>query len=162
MAHGCDSEGTSRRRVGGRVKRGGHSMWCADAFALAHRASRACHRTHTCYRCQQRESDWSAEEAVRQQLCALQRNDDPYPDHGVEVMYRFAGFDPFERSRYFGPRFDLGQFERFRRLFHHTHYRVLLSHKRHRLLSSFYVSPVPTHPSIHFSSSIHLPFPKLL
>ncbi|CAI5982861.1 unnamed protein product, partial [Closterium sp. NIES-64] len=85
--------------------------------------------------------EWSAEEAVRQQLCALQSNDDPYPDHGVEVMYRFAGFDPFERSRYFGPRFDLGQFERFRRLFHHTHYRVLLSHKRHRLLSSFYVSP---------------------
>ncbi|CAI5485665.1 unnamed protein product [Closterium sp. Naga37s-1] len=85
--------------------------------------------------------EWSAEEAVRQQLCALQSNDDPYPDHGVEVMYRFAGFDPFERSRYFGPRFDLGQFERFRRLFHHTHYRVLLSHKRHHLLSSFYVSP---------------------
>ncbi|GJP62433.1 hypothetical protein CLOP_g19497 [Closterium sp. NIES-67] len=51
----------------------------------------------------------SAEEAVQQQLWALQCNDHPYPDHGVEVMYRFAGFDPFERSRYFGPRFDLGQ-----------------------------------------------------
>ncbi|GJP62432.1 hypothetical protein CLOP_g19497 [Closterium sp. NIES-67] len=63
----------------------------------------------------------SAEEAVQQQLWALQCNDHPYPDHGVEVMYRF---------------------ERFRRLFHHSHYRVLLSHKRHHLLSSFYVSPV--------------------
>ncbi|KAL6313088.1 hypothetical protein AAG906_006689 [Vitis piasezkii] len=42
-------------------------------------------------------------------------------------MYRFAGFDPFERSTYFGPFFDLGQFERFRRIFHHSSYRVLLS-----------------------------------
>jgi hypothetical protein len=33
---------------------------------------------------------------------ALQRNNSPYPDHGVEVMYRFAAFDPFQRSRYFG------------------------------------------------------------
>lgn len=34
------------------------------------------------------------------------------------VMYRFAAFDPFERSKFFGRSFDLGQFERFRRVFH--------------------------------------------
>ena len=43
------------------------------------------------------------------QLEALKYNDQPRPDYGIEVMYRFAGFDPFERSPYFGPFFDLGQ-----------------------------------------------------
>lgn len=33
-------------------------------------------------------SQFSAEEALRQQMVALQTNDHPYPDHGVEVMYR--------------------------------------------------------------------------
>ncbi|OAE25838.1 hypothetical protein AXG93_2145s1370 [Marchantia polymorpha subsp. ruderalis] len=51
----------------------------------------------------------TSEEATLRQLEALSQNDEPYPDHGVEVMYRFAGFDPFERSQYFGPFFDLGQ-----------------------------------------------------
>ncbi|THG04080.1 hypothetical protein TEA_025402 [Camellia sinensis var. sinensis] len=50
-----------------------------------------------------------AEEAVQCQLDALMFNDQPRPDYGIEVMYRFAGFDPFERSTYFGPFFDLGQ-----------------------------------------------------
>lgn len=54
-------------------------------------------------------------------------------------MYRFAGFDPFERSAYFGPHFDLGQFERFRRIFHHSSYRVLLGHKERKILSSLWV-----------------------
>lgn len=54
-------------------------------------------------------------------------------------MYRFAGFDPFERSTYFGPFFDLGQFERFRRIFHHSTYRVLLGHKDRKILSSLFV-----------------------
>ncbi len=73
---------------------------------------------------------------------ALQQNNHPYIDHGVEVMYRcggcrgwesapgvactftwrhtlrtrrFADFDPFNpRTLYFGRRMDLGQFERFR------------------------------------------------
>lgn len=35
-------------------------------------------------------------------LQALQRNNDPSPDHGIEVLYRFANFDPFTRSNYFG------------------------------------------------------------
>lgn len=42
------------------------------------------------------------EEALRIQLQALQRNNTPYNNHGIEVMYRFAKFDPFERSAYFG------------------------------------------------------------
>lgn len=54
-------------------------------------------------------------------------------------MYRFAGFDPFQRSTYFGPFFDLGQFERFRRIFHHSTYRVLLGHKDRKILSSLFV-----------------------
>ncbi|KAL9313315.1 hypothetical protein ACSQ67_018767 [Phaseolus vulgaris] len=53
--------------------------------------------------------DFSAEDAVHYQLEALKNNDQPREDYGIEVMYRFAGFDPFERSTYFGPFFDLGQ-----------------------------------------------------
>ncbi|RXH92029.1 hypothetical protein DVH24_021052 [Malus domestica] len=83
--------------------------------------------------------NFSAEEAVQHQLDALKYNDQPRPDYGIEVMYRFAGFDPFERSTYFGPFFDLGQFERFRRIFHHSTYRVLLGHKERKMLSSLYV-----------------------
>ncbi|KAK9682004.1 hypothetical protein RND81_10G043200 [Saponaria officinalis] len=80
-----------------------------------------------------------AEEAVSHQLDALKYNDQPHQDYGIEVMYRFAGFDPFERSTYFGPHFDLGQFERFRRIFHHSSYRVLLGHKERKILSSLWV-----------------------
>ncbi|XP_026662320.2 uncharacterized protein LOC103711889 isoform X3 [Phoenix dactylifera] len=80
-----------------------------------------------------------AEEAVQCQLEALKYNDQPRQDYGIEVMYRFAGFDPFERSTYFGPFFDLGQFERFRRIFHHSTYRVLLCHKERKILSSLWV-----------------------
>ncbi|KAF5461450.1 hypothetical protein F2P56_017551 [Juglans regia] len=53
--------------------------------------------------------NFGAEEAVQYQLDALKYNDQPRQDYGIEVMYRFAGFDPFERSTYFGPFFDLGQ-----------------------------------------------------
>ncbi|XP_020592656.1 uncharacterized protein LOC110033124 isoform X2 [Phalaenopsis equestris] len=83
--------------------------------------------------------EFSAEEAVQCQLDALKYNDQPREDYGIEVMYRFAGFNPFERSTYFGPFFDLGQFERFRRLFHHSTYRVLLCHKEQKILSSLWV-----------------------
>ncbi|CAN1169190.1 hypothetical protein LINPERPRIM_LOCUS19654 [Linum perenne] len=83
--------------------------------------------------------NFSAEEAVEYQLDALKHNDQPRQDYGIEVMYRFAGFDPFERSTYFGPFFDLGQFERFRRIFHHSTYRVLLGHKERKILSSLLV-----------------------
>ncbi|KAL4592274.1 hypothetical protein LXL04_005262 [Taraxacum kok-saghyz] len=82
---------------------------------------------------------FTAEESVQYQLDALMFNDQPRPDYGVEVMYRFAGFDPFERSLYFGPSFDLGQFERFRRIFHHSTYRVLLNHKERKILSTLNV-----------------------
>ncbi|XP_047322322.1 uncharacterized protein LOC124926185 [Impatiens glandulifera] len=80
-----------------------------------------------------------AEEAIRYQLDALKFNDRPSQDYGIEVMYRFAGFDPFERSSYFGRFFDLGQFERFRRIFHHSTYRVLLGHRESKILSSLWV-----------------------
>ncbi|RZC15426.1 hypothetical protein D0Y65_009007 [Glycine soja] len=83
--------------------------------------------------------DFSAEDAVHYQLEALKYNDQPRPDYGIEVMYRFAGFDPFERSPYFGPFFDLGQFERFRRIFHHSTYRVLLGHKERKIMSTLFV-----------------------
>ncbi|XP_047045015.1 uncharacterized protein LOC124649414 [Lolium rigidum] len=83
--------------------------------------------------------NYNAEEAVEYQLEALKYNDKPRPDYGVEVMYRFAGFDPFERSTYFGRQFDLGQFERFRRIFHHSTYRVLLAHKEREILSRLWV-----------------------
>ncbi|KAL9440103.1 hypothetical protein AB3S75_018878 [Citrus x aurantiifolia] len=86
--------------------------------------------------------NFSAEEAVQYQLDALKYNDQPRPDYGIEVMYRFAGFDPFERSTYFGPFFDLGQFERFRRIFHHSTYRVLLGHKQRKILSSLFVEEI--------------------
>ncbi|ESQ46675.1 hypothetical protein EUTSA_v10000330mg [Eutrema salsugineum] len=62
--------------------------------------------------------DFSAEEAVRHQLDALKYNDHPRYDYGVEVMYRF---------------------ERFRRIFHHSSYRVLLGHKDRKILSSLFV-----------------------
>ncbi|CAL0327223.1 unnamed protein product [Lupinus luteus] len=83
--------------------------------------------------------DFSAEDAVNFQLQALKHNDQPRQDYGIEVMYRFAGFDPFVRSTYFGPFFDLGQFERFRRIFHHSTYRVLLGHKERKIMSSLFV-----------------------
>ena len=47
-----------------------------------------------------------------------------------QVMCRFAAVDPVERSKYFGRSFDLGQFERFRRVFHTPAYRALLNHDR--------------------------------
>ncbi|KAJ0260270.1 Uncharacterized protein HA466_0064990 [Hirschfeldia incana] len=62
--------------------------------------------------------DFSAEDAVRHQLDALKYNDHPRYDYGIEVMYRF---------------------ERFRRIFHHSSYRVLLGHKDREILSSLLV-----------------------
>ncbi|XP_017983332.1 PREDICTED: uncharacterized protein LOC18588967 isoform X2 [Theobroma cacao] len=61
---------------------------------------------------------FSAEEAVKHQLDALKYNDQPRQDYGIEVMYRF---------------------ERFRRIFHHSTYRVLLGHKERKILSSLFV-----------------------
>jgi hypothetical protein len=70
---------------------------------------------------------------------ALQANDQPRYDHGIEVMYRFANFDPFQRSRYFGKSFDLGQFERFRRIMHIPAYTPLLNHESWQVLSTLKV-----------------------
>lgn len=46
--------------------------------------------------------EYSRDEAINIQLQALQHNDKPYFDHGIEVLYRYANFDPFQRSKYFG------------------------------------------------------------
>eukprot|EP00775_Hariotina_reticulata_P011078 gene11078-11234_t len=51
--------------------------------------------------------EYSMKQAVEVQLQALKENDKPKFDHGIEVMYRFANFDPFQRSKYFGKSFDL-------------------------------------------------------
>lgn len=72
--------------------------------------------------------DLDMEGALQVQLDALKSNNKPYPDHGIEVMYRFAAFDPWERSSYFGRSFDLGQFERFRRVFHTPPYKAIINH----------------------------------
>ena len=44
----------------------------------------------------------------------LEEENVPETDAGIAVLYRFAAFDPFARSTYFGISLDLGQFERFR------------------------------------------------
>lgn len=46
--------------------------------------------------------EYSRDEAINIQLQALKQNDKPYFDHGIEVLYRYANFDPFQRSKYFG------------------------------------------------------------
>ncbi|XP_020592657.1 uncharacterized protein LOC110033124 isoform X3 [Phalaenopsis equestris] len=68
--------------------------------------------------------EFSAEEAVQCQLDALKYNDQPREDYGIEVMYRVLLTITFER---------------FRRLFHHSTYRVLLCHKEQKILSSLWV-----------------------
>ena len=55
-------------------------------------------------------------------------------------MHWRAGFDPFARSRYFGVSLDLGQFERFRRIFYTDCFVTLLNHSEHELLSGLEVS----------------------
>lgn len=94
---------------------------------------------------QQRKELWpsfefSKEEAIQLQLDALKDNNKPYPDHGVEILYRFSNLDPFQRSEYFGRSLDLGQFERFRRVMHTPYYQPLLDHVDVQLLSSFEVN----------------------
>lgn len=80
------------------------------------------------------------EQGVELQLKSLQHNNFPYADHGIEILYRFADFDPFYRSSYFGKPLDLGQFERFRRVLYTKSYEPLLNHTEHKILSSLEVS----------------------
>jgi hypothetical protein len=83
----------------------------------------------------------SADETFAVQWQALQRNDEPTVDSGVECLYSFAVIDLFlARSTYFGASADLGQFERFRRVLHSTRYRVLLSHLSCTVLSTLNIS----------------------
>lgn len=106
--------------------------------------------------------------------------------NSIFLLLQFAGFDPFERSTYFGPFFDLGQvsnvlfllhsmantvcagsvhlcyvqFERFRRIFHHSTYRVLLGHKERKILSCLFVEEVKSYFS--FSSLVIAMEPPVL
>ncbi|GMH33972.1 hypothetical protein BSKO_01806 [Bryopsis sp. KO-2023] len=84
--------------------------------------------------------DLTKEEALEIQMKALENNNDPYIDHGIEVLYRFANVDPFERSNYFGCSQDLGQFEKFRRMLHLPRFIVLLGHTERKVLSTLQVS----------------------
>jgi hypothetical protein len=80
------------------------------------------------------------EAAVEAQLKALKHNNFPSIDHGIEVLYRFTNFDPFARSNYFGVNLDLGQFERFRRIFYTKCYKTLLNHTESTVISSLEVA----------------------
>lgn len=85
---------------------------------------------------------YTREEAIKMQLEALQNNNEPYFDHGIEVLYRFAGrhLDPFLPSNYFGRPLDLGQFERFRRIMNTECFRILVNHTNFEFLSTLQVS----------------------
>ena len=83
----------------------------------------------------------SADEVFAALWAALRDNDSPHVDAGVETLYSFADVDLYEpRSRFFGVKQDLGQFERFRRVLHTPRYRALLSHTQLRVLSTLAVS----------------------
>lgn len=82
----------------------------------------------------------SREDAVEAQLKALQHNNFPTVDHGIEVMYKFADIDPWARSMYFGRSLDLGQWERFRRIFNTKCFTTLLNHNEYHFISSLEVS----------------------
>lgn len=82
----------------------------------------------------------SREDAVQAQLQALHQNNFPYGDHGIEVLYRFAGFDPWQRSTYFGRSLDLGQFERFRRILYTKCFTALVGHTESQVLSQLEVA----------------------
>jgi len=79
------------------------------------------------------------EEAVQTQLQALQRNNDPHKDFGVEVLYRFANIDLLcfnTLNRYFGRTLDLGRFELFRMQFNEPPFALLLDHRESNPTSS--------------------------
>lgn len=82
----------------------------------------------------------SREDALEAQLKALQHNNFPHHDAGIEALYRFAAFDPFARTNYFGVNLDLGQFERFRRIFYTPYYVTLLNLSAWEVTSSLEVS----------------------
>ncbi|PNH09100.1 hypothetical protein TSOC_004318 [Tetrabaena socialis] len=97
------------------------------------------------------------EQAECELSSALQHNNSPYSDHGVEVLYRFANFDPFVRAKYFGRSLDLGQFERFRRVMHMPYYATLLDNSGWEVLSRLQVAR--TCPVL--APSCDTPFPTL-
>ncbi len=63
---------------------------------------------------------YSPEEVVRIQLGALSRNDEPYPDAGIEITYRFAS--PANRA-------STGPLDRFAALVKNPLYRDMINHR---------------------------------
>lgn len=61
---------------------------------------------------------FSPEESVRVQLDSLSKNDEPWPNHGLQTMYEF-GLDVggLDRSMYFGFPKDLYHFDHFMGMF---------------------------------------------
>lgn len=82
----------------------------------------------------------SKEDALEAQLKALQHNTFPHSDAGIEAVYRFTDFDPFERTTYFGVNLDLGEFERFKRIFYTPCYITLLNLTSWEVTSTLEVS----------------------
>lgn len=77
---------------------------------------------------------FSPGEAVNAQLSALQKNDEPWPNHGVQTMYEFAeDAGGMERSRYFGYSKDLYHFDHFLGMFCTT-FDSLVNLKEHRII----------------------------
>lgn len=79
----------------------------------------------------------SADAALGVQLDALAANDVPAPDHGVEVVYRFAQIELFTPCAFFGARADLGQFERWRYQFGTARFAPLRGLAAWRVVAAF-------------------------
>eukprot|EP01023_Acetabularia_acetabulum_P059451 TRINITY_DN7144_c0_g1_i6.p1 TRINITY_DN7144_c0_g1~~TRINITY_DN7144_c0_g1_i6.p1 ORF type:complete len:206 (-),score=11.74 TRINITY_DN7144_c0_g1_i6:53-670(-) len=97
--------------------------------------------------------EFTKEEVLQLQLEALSNNDEPYADHGIEVLYRFASFDPWSRCRYFGKNQDMGQFERFRRMFHVPAYSPLLNHTLNAMQDALQVSETSWMQNVQITST---------
>jgi len=80
----------------------------------------------------------TAEEAVKLQMDALACNNEPRPDHGLEVMYHFANAEGTlnggSLSCYFGFASDLYHFGHFALKFK-TRYPLLIDHQGYKIVS---------------------------
>lgn len=83
------------------------------------------------------EAKLTAKEAVEAQMNTLVENDDPRPDHGLEVMYQFAnteGMNGSTMTHYFGFASDLYHFGHFALKFK-SRYPELICHAGYEIIS---------------------------